>query len=155
MTARERRLLRLVQLRERQHEVAVLPLRAARSELAAAEAALTDAQERIRAAQLCGRAAAADNDPTEWLLAQANFEMSSRTAASNQGALVRARTKLQQAAEAEATARLEREQMEAILHVVQRQCAENRNREEQRSIDEIARLQRGRSAASPPWRRGL
>ena len=84
MTPRETRLLRLLRLCERQHDAASLHVRAARSQLVSAQAALNDTYERTRAAQLCRIAAASDSNPEEWLLACADVEANTRIAAHQQ-----------------------------------------------------------------------
>jgi hypothetical protein len=155
MTPRERRMLRLVGLRERQHDVAALHLRAAQGYLVRAESAVNDAQERTRAAQLHRLAAGVDNDPNEWLIACADAELSTLIAGHEHAHVVRAKALVQQASEAEATARRERKQMETTLELVQRDSAEQVVRAELVALDEIVRMQRAGTAARGPWRRDL
>ena len=153
MTPREARLLRLVHLRERQHDVAALHLRAARQDLAAAEAALHKIREQARAALLCR--VAAEENPEEWLLACADVEGASLLIGRLQAECVRAVAAVQQAAEAESTARRERKGMELTLQAARHASAAQAARAEQRTLDEIVRLQALASAGSPFSRRNF
>ena len=155
MTSREKRLLRLAHLRERQHDIAALSLRAARRQLAAAESALTEAQEQTRSAALCRFTAATKDDANEWLLACADLEVGALTVEMRQAELGRAQALTRKAVETETAARCERKQMEATLAVLQRECAQRATRKEQGTLDEIARLQRAGLARRSPSRRDL
>jgi phage protein D len=155
MTPRETRMLRLVGLRERQHDVAALNLRAAQGNLLRAESAMNEAQERTRAAQFCRLAAGVDDIPDEWMIACGDIEVSTLIAGNRYAHVVRAKALVQQASEAEATARRERKQMEATLEYIQRDSAERARRAELIALDEIVRMQRASSAADGPWGRDL
>lgn len=155
MTLREKRLLRLAHLRERQHDIAAVQLRAARSSLAVAQSSVKDAQERARAAGAGRLAAASDSEPDEWLLACLEADAALLAARNGLARLARATAVVQQAAELEAAARRERKQMEATLESVQLECAEAAARADQRTLDEVARLQRAGSAVRALLRRDL
>ena len=155
MTPREARLCRLASLRERQHDAAALQLRIRRGQLAAAEAARSEAQDCVRGAQLARIAASACGDTESWLLASAEAEVFALSAASHQAMAAGASAAAQQAARDEADARRECKQMEATLDTVRRAVAERSARTEQHTLDEIARLQHAASADHILRRRGF
>lgn len=150
MTARETSLLRLAQLRERQHDVASLHLRAARGNLAVAEAALSASQEHVRSARRRQIDAATVGNAEEWLLSCAEMEAGTLTVSAHHAVVAQAMFAVQLALQAEATARRERKQMEVTLEAVQRARAEKTSRAEQATLDEVARWKGTRLAGRKP-----
>ena len=131
MTPREHRLRRLVELREKQHDVTVVHLRSAQAELHASEIAVSQAEEAARAVRNQGRAAAISGNAEDWLLASAEGELSSLDIRQRHAVRARAGLAVDAAAEQEAAARLERKQMEFTLDRIRREAESEAARAEQ------------------------
>ena len=139
MKQREQRLLRLAALRDKQHEVAMVELRIARSTLLAADrlmARTLDEVEdfRTRRSKLAEQASA-----TEWTLACAEMELQVMAAerAGVQRAL--AAKRIDTAVTSESIMNRERKQMETVLDGVRRQLAMQQIRADQSTLDESFR----------------
>ncbi len=143
MTPREHRLHRLAELREKQHDVSVMHLRAAQSSLRAAETAVSDANATVGAA-VTYRNDALRQGSADWLLACAEAELCGVTLKKRDAARASARIAVDAAAIHETEARRERKQMDTTLSRIRREISIASVRAEQRALDEAARIMRAR-----------
>jgi flagellar biosynthesis chaperone FliJ len=148
MTERERRLKRLVDLRTRQHDAAIVELRVARSVLDEAELTIQQGLQQARDAHDNISQTLTHQDQHGWLLACADAEFSKLAITAGTQRLAEAAALLEAAASKETDARRERKQMEKTLELVQQDVAAMATRAEQHQLDETSRLLSGTSSKS-------
>lgn len=146
MTARAKKMARLVHLREEQHAVTAVALRAAHADLHAVERAIDVERSVARDASLQMRDALLRGDAEGWMLECAGEQVAQMGIVREASRMAAARARVTHAAAYESTARCELKKMERVLEGIQRADAVLAARREQSVLDEAARLLRMRSS---------
>jgi|GEM_PF-5359224 len=147
MTERQKRLVRLAQLRERQHDHTLHGVRLANHYLHIIDQRIDQCSLQTQMSQTEQVQALLNGSSEDWLLARAGYEVACAQRVRAAVQRPSAEHAVMEAAKREAVARRELRQMERILDRMQKEDWIAAVRKEQQQLDESARLLRTHSSS--------